>query len=188
MDLPRKAQSRGPKLKPFTDLNLIKIKEHHPPVDYSIVKPLDKMRTYAGETEQHEIRDMVYFKQTGEYPRSVYNPKFTQIEHKKRHNFLTRAESYKILDEEMSVLTRSKLSYRDTRLKEWKIIPFQDEMAEIMRVLHFEDGKHLNITRSRKRARAFGIFWRNYWDDIEIYASQCICHGLVGRKNKIKIK
>lgn len=183
MDLPRKT-SRGRKKMPFADLDQINIKEKNPPVDYTIVKPLSQMRAYAGETEKYELREIVYFKQTGEFPQSIYDSNVKPS--KRKSNFLSKAENYQLLDEEISVLSRSKLCHFIAITSEKKVIPFQDEMEDIMKVLHIEDGKHITVTRSRKRAFALKVIWRNYWDEIDIYASQCICYGLVGKKMKAK--
>ena len=95
----------------------------------------------------------------------------------KKKRFLKHCEGFFISKGFLSEYSQSKFcTYtKDNSNKSERVIPYKDEMKEIIETMHLKDGEHLSKKKCIDRAIEMKIFWQGYSKDISQHIKVCHC-------------
>lgn len=95
----------------------------------------------------------------------------------KKKKFLKHCEGFFISKGFLCEYSQSKFcTYtKENSNKSERVIPYKDEIKEIIETMHIKDGEHLSKKKCIDRAIEMKIFWQGYSKDISQHIKNCHC-------------
>lgn len=102
-------------------------------------------------------------------------------------NFKEKCRHYSVSKTCVSELSRSKLLFKAENFEFERVVPYQDEIENILKWVHIDNGTHLDERKSFDRAIQARVFWHGYTKEIKTFIKNCSCSCNKGRKKRIKV-
>ena len=127
-------------------------------------------RHFAGDIKG-KLREIFEYLNSGKYPSGFDRIEDSDKLQIKKNKFFVQARRYFISKEYLSDVSQSKFCVKNGE----RVIPYQDEVDQILQELHIANGVHKSKKKIEERAIELKIFWKGYSNEAEKFIKACFC-------------
>lgn len=152
----------------------------------------EQVRQFAGDTKG-KLREIFEYLNSGKYPSGFDRIEDTEKLQIRKNKLFVQARRYLISKEYLSDVSQSRFCVKNGE----RVIPYEDEVDQILQELHIVDGVHKSKKKIEERAVELKIYWKGYSNEVEKLIKACFCEhskkkkmepGLIVKKNKAQKK
>lgn len=143
----------------------------------------EQFRHFAGDSKG-KLKEIFEFLSCGKYPSGFDRIEDCEKLQNKKNKLFVQARAYFISKDYVSDVSQSRFCVKNGE----RVVPFEDEVDQILQGLHVVDGVHLGKKKSVERAVALKIYWLGYSNEVEKFIKACFCdHSKKVQKKKMDI-
>jgi hypothetical protein len=137
----------------------------------------EKGREYAGEFKGNLLEEVFEYLNFRKLPEGFVDTHDDLELKEQKRKFLDLCQGFFISKGFLSDISQSKFGHyvKENNQQQERIIPFFDEVNQILETLHVKDGTHLKKKKCLERAAELKVYWKGYNKDIVQHIKMCHC-------------